>query len=148
EDAGPMAHPVRPAEYMEISNFYTLTIYEKGAEVVRMIHSLLGPELFRKGSDLYFERHDGQAVTTDDFVRAMEDASGRDLTQYRRWYDQSGTPELTVEDSYDADSQTYRLTISQSCPPTPGEPEKKPFHLPFALGLLGQDGEELTLQLA
>ncbi|QCF25418.1 aminopeptidase N [Hydrocarboniclastica marina] len=147
EDSGPMAHPIRPAEYMEITNFYTVTIYEKGAEVVRMIHSLLGPELFRAGSDLYFERHDGQAVTTDDFVRAMEDASGRDLTQFRRWYDQAGTPELAIEDSYDAASQTYRLSISQSCPPTPGQPEKAPFHLPFELGLLGTDGQDLELQL-
>jgi aminopeptidase N len=147
EDAGPMAHPVRPAEYMEISNFYTLTIYEKGSEVVRMIHNLLGPELFRRGSDLYFERHDGQAVTTDDFVRAMEDVSGRDLIQFRRWYEQAGTPELTVADAYDPERQTYRLKISQFCPPTPGQAEKKPFHLPFALGLLGEDGRELELQL-
>lgn len=147
EDSGPMAHPVRPAEYMEISNFYTVTIYEKGAEVVRMIHNLLGPELFRKGSDLYFERHDGQAVTTDDFVKAMEDASDRDLTQFRRWYDQAGTPVLTVEDSYDPASQTYRLKISQSCPPTPGQPHKEPFHLPFAVGLLGEDGQDLNLEM-
>ena len=147
EDAGPMAHPVRPASYMEISNFYTLTIYEKGAEVVRMIHTLLGPELFRKGSDLYFERHDGQAVTTDDFVRAMEDASGRDLGQFRLWYEQAGTPILTVEDDYDEAGQTYRLTIRQSIPDTPGQTGKKPQHIPFALGLLDTQGQDLPLTL-
>ncbi|NWN92331.1 aminopeptidase N [Marinobacter adhaerens] len=145
EDAGPMAHPVRPAAYMEISNFYTLTIYEKGAEVVRMIHTLLGPELFRKGSDLYFERHDGQAVTTDDFVKAMEDASGRDLSQFRLWYEQAGTPELMVSDSHDPEQGIYRLTIEQRIPDTPGQTDKKPQHIPFALGLLGPDGEALPL---
>ncbi len=108
EDGGPMAHPIRPASYMEISNFYTLTIYEKGAEVVRMIHTLLGPDMFRKGSDLYFERHDGQAVTTDDFVKAMEDASGRDLSQFRLWYEQAGTPVLSVPDDFD--EQARRLS--------------------------------------
>ena len=107
EDAGPMAHPVRPDAYMEISNFYTLTIYEKGSEVLRMIHTLLGAEAFRKGSDLYFERHDGQAVTCDDFVKAMEDASGIDLTQFKRWYTQAGTPRLAVSESYDAGAKTY-----------------------------------------
>ncbi|KMQ75455.1 aminopeptidase N [Marinobacter subterrani] len=147
EDGGPMAHPVRPASYMEISNFYTLTIYEKGAEVVRMIHTLLGPEMFRKGSDLYFQRHDGQAVTTDDFVRAMEDASGRDLRQFRLWYEQAGTPVLTVSDEFDAGKGIYRLTIEQSIPATPGQSNKKPQHIPFALGLLGQDGQPLPLQL-
>src|SRR5699024_8473701 len=116
EDAGPMAHPVRPAQYMEISNFYTLTIYEKGAEVVRMLHTLLGEETFRKGSDLYFERHDGQAVTCDDFIAAMEAVSATDLTQFKRWYSQAGTPQLTVTDSYDAATQTYKLTVKQSCP--------------------------------
>jgi len=147
EDAGPMAHPIRPASYMEITNFYTLTIYEKGAEVVRMIHTLLGPDLFRKGSDLYFERHDGQAVTTDDFVKAMEDASGRDLTQFRLWYEQAGTPVLKVSDDYDAEQGIYRLTIQQSIPDTPGQTSKKPQHIPFALGLLGPEGEALPLGL-
>ncbi|MBJ6138523.1 aminopeptidase N [Marinobacter litoralis] len=147
EDAGPMAHPVRPASYMEISNFYTLTIYEKGAEVVRMIHNLLGEELFRKGSDLYFERHDGQAVTTDDFVRAMEDASGRDLTQFRLWYEQAGTPVVTVSDEYDEQRGVYRLNIRQSIPDTPGQPDKKPQHIPFALGLLDKAGQSLPLNL-
>lgn len=148
EDAGPMAHPVRPESYMEITNFYTLTIYEKGSEVVGMIHTLLGPDLFRKGSDLYFERHDGQAVTTDDFVRAMEDASGRDLSQFRLWYEQSGTPELTVRDEFDDAAGIYRLTIKQSIPDTPGQTGKKPQHIPFAIGLLGAEGESLPLKLA
>ncbi|MGB1950368.1 MAG: aminopeptidase N [Marinobacter sp.] len=148
EDGGPMAHPVRPASYMEISNFYTLTIYEKGAEVVRMIHTLLGPELFRKGSDLYFDRHDGQAVTTDDFVTAMEDASGRDLSQFRLWYEQAGTPVLDVSDHYDAQGGTYSLSITQNIPDTPGQKDKKPQHIPFALGLLDSQGQDMALNLA
>lgn len=148
EDSGPMAHPVRPASYMEISNFYTLTIYEKGEEVVRMIHTLLGPELFRKGSDLYFERHDGQAVTTDDFVSAMEDASGRDLSQFRLWYEQAGTPVLNVSDHYDEAAGTYSLTIKQSIPDTPGQQGKQPQHIPFALGLLDSNGQDMPLTLA
>ncbi len=147
EDAGPMAHPVRPDSYMEISNFYTLTIYEKGAEVLRMIHTLLGAEAFRKGSDLYFERHDGQAVTCDDFVQAMEDASGQDLTQFKRWYTQSGTPRLAVEDCYDAHAKTYTLTFRQSCPATPGQERKEPFVIPVAMGLLDSHGRELPLRL-
>ena len=147
EDAGPMAHPVRPESYIEINNFYTLTVYEKGAEVVRMIHTLLGAEKFRKGSDLYFSRHDGQAVTCEDFVCAMEDASGVDLVQFRRWYSQAGTPVLSVRDSYDAANQTYTLEVSQSCPATPGQSEKQPFLIPLALGLLGEAGN-LPLRLA
>ncbi|WP_372739312.1 aminopeptidase N [Neptunomonas sp.] len=145
EDAGPMAHPILPASFIEISNFYTMTIYEKGAEVVRMIHTLLGAEAFRKGSDLYFSRHDGQAVTTEDFVKAMEDASGRDLTHFRNWYNQAGTPVLAVSDEFDAAAQTYRLTISQSCPATPGQATKAPFHIPVAIGLLDSQGEDLVL---
>ncbi|KPQ27254.1 MAG: aminopeptidase N [Marinobacter excellens HL-55] len=148
EDAGPMAHPIRPASYMEITNFYTLTIYEKGAEVVRMLHNLLGSEMFRKGSDLYFERHDGQAVTTDDFVRAMEDASGRDLAQFRLWYEQAGTPIVTVADDYDEANGVYRLTIKQAIPDTPGQTHKKPQHIPFAVGLLNTAGESLPLNLS
>ena len=147
EDAGPMAHPVRPDSYIEISNFYTLTVYEKGCELVRMIHTLLGPEGFRKGSDLYFQRHDGQAVTTDDFVRAMEDATGRDLFQFRRWYAQAGTPRLEIEDAFDAEAGHYRLRIRQSCPATPGQPEKAPFHIPFRMGLLDREGRDLPLML-
>jgi len=148
EDAGPMAHPVRPQSYQQISNFYTNTVYSKGAEVVRMIHTFLGAENFRKGIDLYFQRHDGHAVTTDDFVQAMQDASGFDLTQFKRWYEQSGTPRIEVKDHYDPATQTYELTITQSCPPTPGQPEKLPFHLPFTVGLLNSQGQEMPLQLA
>ena len=147
EDAGPMAHPVRPESFIEISNFYTVTIYEKGAEVVRMLHTLLGPDDFRKGSDLYFDRHDGQAVTCEDFVCAMEDASGRDLALFRRWYSQAGTPVLDVEDHWNAEKGEYRLQIRQSCPATPGQSEKLPMHIPVKLGLLGEAGD-LRLQLA
>ena len=145
EDAGPMAHPVRPDSYIEIGNFYTLTVYEKGAEVVRMIHTLLGADLFREGSDLYFARHDGQAVTTDDFVRAMEDASDRDLSQFRLWYEQAGTPQLRVTDSFDAGQGRYTLTVEQSCPPTPEASDKKPFHIPFRVALLDARGQPLAL---
>ncbi|MDH4656699.1 MULTISPECIES: aminopeptidase N [unclassified Pseudomonas] len=147
EDAGPMAHPVRPDSFIEISNFYTLTVYEKGSEVVRMIHTLLGAEGFRKGTDLYFERHDGQAVTCDDFVKAMEDANGVDLSQFKRWYSQSGTPRLQVEDRYDAATKTYSLTFRQSCPATPGQKDKQPFVIPVELGLLDGQGRELPLRL-
>lgn len=145
EDAGPMSHPIRPASFMEISNFYTLTIYEKGAEVVGMIHRLLGAADFRKGSDLYFERHDGQAVTTDDFVQAMEDASGKDLSQFRLWYEQAGTPVVAVEGHHDESLQTYTLHLTQSCPPTPGQPNKKPLHIPFAFALLDSNGCNIPL---
>jgi len=147
EDAGPLAHPVRPPEYMEISNFYTWTIYEKGAEVVGMLHTLLGAELFRQGSDLYFERHDGQAVTCDDFVAAMEAVSGMDLTQFKLWYSQAGTPVLQVTDSYDAEAQHYHLDIQQSCPATPGQAQKQPFVIPVAMGLLGHTGQALSASL-
>src|SRR5690554_5893777 len=148
EDAGPMAHPVRPESYMEISNFYTLTVYEKGAEVVRMLHTLLGAETFRKGSDLYFERHDGQAVTCDDFIAAMESASGMDFTQFKRWHSQAGTPVLEVEGEFDASSSTYRLRCRQSCPPTPVQSEKLPFVIPLRMALLDSEGREMPLKLA
>jgi len=148
EDAGPMAHAVRPDSFIEISNFYTLTVYEKGSEVVRMLHTLLGGEGFRRGSDLYFERHDGQAVTCDDFIRAMEDANGVDLTPFKRWYSQAGTPRLAVSEQYDAAQGSYRLTFSQSCPATPGQAEKLPFVIPVELGLLNAQGAEIPLQLA
>ena len=148
EDAGPMAHPVRPASYMEISNFYTATVYEKGAEVVRMIHTLIGAQKFREGMDLYFQRHDGQAVRTEEFAQAMQDASGVDLTQFRRWYEQAGTPILAVSGNYDATARRYTLTVEQSCLPTPGQQTKLPFHIPFAVGLIAPDGSELPLQLA
>ena len=147
EDSGPMAHPVRPQSYMEIGNFYTATVYEKGAEVVRMIHTLLGAEAFRKGMDLYFQRHDGNAVTTDEFVQAMQDASGIDLSQFRRWYDQAGTPSIAASGEYDAAGKRYLLTLEQSCQPTPGQDDKLPFHIPFAIGLVGKDGGDLPLRL-
>ena len=140
EDAGPLAHPVRPESFIEISNFYTLTIYEKGAEVIRMMHQLLGEQAFRAGSDLYFQRHDGQAVTCEDFVCAMEDASGADLAQFRRWYSQSGTPVLDVSEAWDQQAGSYQLTFTQSCPPTPGQRDKQPFVIPVALALVGDDG--------
>ncbi len=143
EDAGPMSHAVRPESFIEISNFYTLTVYEKGAEVVRMIHTLLGAELFRKGTDLYFDRHDGQAVTTDDFLAAMEAASGRDLSQFKRWYSQAGTPVVHVNDSWDESQGVYTIHFKQSCPATPGQTEKLPFHMPIVYGLLDESGEEL-----
>jgi aminopeptidase N len=147
EDAGPMAHSVRPDSFIEISNFYTLTIYEKGSEVLRMIHTLVGAEGFRKGADLYFDCHDGQAVTCDDFVKAMEDANSVDLTQFKRWYSQAGTPKLDISDAYDESSGRYILTFRQSCPPTPGQPEKLPFVIPVQLGLLAADGREIPLRL-
>ena len=143
EDAGPMAHPIRPDSYIEINNFYTATVYEKGAEVVRMIQTLLGRERFRKGTDLYFDRHDGQAVTTEDFLKAMEDANAADLTQFRNWYRQSGTPVLDVSGQYDDKSQVFTLTVEQSCPPTPGQPDKAAYHMPLAMGLLDESGADI-----
>lgn len=148
EDAGPMAHPVRPESYVEVNNFYTMTVYEKGAEVVRMLYTLLGPQGFRRGTDLYFERHDGQAVTTDDFIQALQDANGIDLYQFRLWYSQAGTPELQVSHAYDPERSIYTLKIKQSCPPTPGQPHKAPFHIPLAIGLLDSKGHDLPLRLA
>jgi aminopeptidase N len=152
EDAGPMAHPVRPDSYMEISNFYTVTIYEKGSEVVRMYQTMFGRKGFRAGMDLYFKRHDGQAVTTDDFFAAMADAnpgalSPAERAQFSRWYSQAGTPRVTVTGQHDARAQTYTLRIRQTCPPTPGQPEKKPFVIPFTLGLLDAKGLEIPLHL-
>ncbi len=147
EDAGAMAHPVRPDAYVEINNFYTPTVYNKGAEVIRMIHTLLGAANYRKGIDLYFQRHDGQAVTCDDFVAAMADASGVDLTQFQLWYRQAGTPELEVAGSHDAAAATYTLTVRQTVPPTPGQPAKQPMHIPLTVGLLGPDGRDLPLRL-
>jgi len=146
EDAGPLAHPVRPASYVEINNFYTATVYEKGAEVVRMLYNFLGPEGFRKGTDLYFERHDGQAVTTDDFVQAMEDATGRDFGQFRLWYSQAGTPRLEVSDDYDADTRRYTLHVKQSRRAINGQDTSRPMHIPLAMGLMAADGREIPLQ--
>ncbi len=147
EDAGPLAHPIRPESYIQINNFYTMTVYEKGAEAVRMIHTLLGPKRFRAGCDLYFSRHDGQAVTTEDFVKAMEDANGVDLTQFKRWYGQAGTPEVKAEGSYDAEAKTWTLKVSQSCKPTPGQPVKEPLVIPMAMGLIARDGSSIPLKL-
>ncbi|WP_336232870.1 aminopeptidase N [Thalassospira sp. CH_XMU1458] len=144
EDAGPLAHPVRPDSYMEINNFYTATVYEKGAELIRMMHTLLGPDGYRKGIDLYFDRHDGQAVTCDDFAKAMEDANGIDFSQLKLWYSQAGTPKLSWQGDYDADAKQYRLTISQKTDPTPGQPDKKPLHMPISIGLLGANGSDLV----
>ncbi len=160
EDAGPMAHPVRPDEYLEISNFYTTTIYEKGAEVVRMMQTLtagqsdpLGRAGFAAGLALYFQRHDGQAVTCDDFAQAMADANpaselARLLPQFKRWYAQAGTPVLKAEGRYDAAAQRYTLKLSQRCPATPGQPHKQPFVIPVRLGLVGADGQDVPLRLA
>jgi aminopeptidase N len=147
EDAGPMAHPVRPGAYEQISNFYTATVYQKGAELVRMMQTLVGETAFRRGIALYFERHDGQAVTTDDLVSAIEVAAGVDLTQFRVWYEQAGTPRLDVRARYDAAARLYELTVTQRCPPTPGQPEKRPLHIPFAVGLLDAAGRDLPLRL-
>ena len=148
EDAGPMAHPVRPDAYREINNFYTATVYEKGAEVIRMQHTLLGAERFRRGMDLYFERHDGFAVTCDDFVTAMEDASGVDLRQFRRWYAEAGTPVVRVQGFWDRPSRRYRLLLEQSLPPREDEASRPALHMPFAVGLVGPDGRDLPLRLA
>lgn len=147
EDASPMAHPIRPASYMEINNFYTMTVYEKGAEVVRLYQTLLGREGFRKGMDLYFARHDGQAVTTEDFLAAMADANGADLKQFQRWYDQAGTPEVKVSMIYDAAGQTCTLNCVQTCPATPESQSKQAQLIPLQIGLLGQDGTDLPLYL-
>jgi aminopeptidase N len=146
EDAGPMAHPVRPDSYEEINNFYTVTIYEKGAEVVRMYQTLLGQDGFRKGMDLYFARHDGQAVSCDDFRSAMADANARDLSQFERWYSQAGTPVVRVQSDYDALKKTYTLRVQQSCPATPGQSEKLPFHIPLDIALIDAQGKPMSLQ--
>ncbi|MGO4330203.1 aminopeptidase N [Cupriavidus sp. 2TAF22] len=147
EDAGPMAHPVRPRSYQQISNFYTATVYSKGAELVRMMRTLVGALAFSKGIELYFERHDGQAVTTDDLVSAIQDASGVDLAQFKLWYEQAGTPRLSIRDRHDAATRTYELTVTQHCPPTPGQPVKQPMHIPLAVGLIDADGQEMPLRL-
>ncbi|NND45074.1 MAG: aminopeptidase N [Xanthomonadales bacterium] len=147
EDAGPMAHPIRPDRYVEINNFYTATVYQKGAAVIRMYHTLLGEEGFQEGMRLYFERHDGQAVACDDFLAAMADANGRDLSRFARWYSQSGTPEVRVETDHDADTGRWTLRLSQHTPATPDQAEKQPLVIPFAIGLLDREGNELPLQL-
>ncbi|HMA14905.1 MAG TPA: aminopeptidase N, partial [Kiloniellaceae bacterium] len=147
EDAGPLAHPVRPDSYIAIDNFYTPTVYEKGAEVIRMLHSLLGEEGFQRGMRLYVERHDGQAVTCDDFAAAMADANGVDLSQFKLWYAQAGTPALEIEGQYDAKAGAYEVTVAQHCPPTPGQPDKQPMHIPLAIGALDAQGRDIPLRL-
>ena len=147
EDAGPMAHSVRPDSYLEINNFYTVTIYEKGAEVVRMYQTLFGRDGFRKGMDLYFARHDGQAVTCNDFRAAMADANGRELAQFERWYSQAGTPRVQVSAEYDAAARSYTMTLTQSCTATPAQSHKLPFHIPVAVGLLDHAGHDMALLL-
>ena len=147
EDAGPLAHPVRPSSYIEINNFYTSTVYEKGAEVCRMLQTILGADGFRKGMDLYFERHDGEATTVESFVKCFEDACSEDLQQFMLWYSQSGTPELVCSMTYDQKKQVAELTIEQVLAPTPGQPKKKPFHIPMKLGLIGSNGDEIPLRL-
>ncbi len=146
EDASPMAHPIRPDQVMEMNNFYTLTVYEKGSEVIRMMHTLLGEQNFQQGMKLYFQRHDGSAATCDDFVQAMEDASGVDLTQFRRWYSQSGTPVLTVHDEYDPHTEIYKLHVKQHTPPTADQKEKQPLHIPLDIELYDGKGEVIPLQ--
>ena len=148
EDAGPLAHPVRPRLYHEINNFYTATVYEKGAEVVRMLKTLLGPEMFRQGMDLYFTRHDGEAATIEQFVQCFADVSRADLAQFMLWYSQAGTPEVVAAGGYDAQARTYRLDVAQTVPATPGQPSKEPMVIPFAIGLVGRDGRDLALKLS
>ncbi len=147
EDNGPLAHPVRPDSYIEINNFYTATVYEKGAELCRMIQTILGRDGFRKGLDLYFQRHDGTAATVEDFIAAMSDANGVDLKPFMSWYSQAGTPELACSFAYDPSSRTAALSVSQATPPTPGQRRKKPLHVPLRIGLLGQNGDEIPLRL-
>ena len=150
EDAGPLAHPIRPEEYIEINNFYTMTVYEKGAEVIRMLHTILGPENYRKGTDLYFSRHDGEAATCEDFVKALEDASGINLEHFRLWYSQAGTPEVHFRGIHNAQNNTYTIELSQDIPDTPGQTGKKPMHIPIRVGLIdekGTDIQDTTLHL-
>ncbi|MCX5512096.1 aminopeptidase N [Kaistia algarum] len=143
EDGGPLAHPVRPEIYHEISNFYTPTVYEKGAEVVRMLRTILGAEGFRRGMDLYFERHDGDAATIEDFLACFSETTGSDLAQFKLWYSQAGTPQIVAKGHYDEASRSYRLTLAQNVPPTPGQPVKKSMHIPVRFGLIGPNGEDL-----
>ncbi|MDM8517914.1 aminopeptidase N, partial [Desulfobacterales bacterium HSG16] len=148
EDAGPTAHPVLPESYIEMNNFYTMTVYEKGSEIIRMIRLLTGREGFRKGMDLYFERFDGMAVTCEDFVKTMEDANNIDLAQFRLWYSQAGTPIIRFERKWDENEKSFCLTLVQDCPKTPGQDKKLPMHIPVEIGLLDSTGGQLPLQLA
>lgn len=147
EDSGPNAHPIRPESYIEVNNFYTMTVYHKGSEVIRMVYTMLGREGFRKAMDLYFSRYDGQAVTTEDFLQAMADASQKDLSQFKRWYWQAGTPELKIHGNYDAAAKTFQLTVEQSCLPTSKQSQKQPFHLPLAVGLVNAEGSDMPVQM-
>jgi aminopeptidase N len=147
EDAGPLAHPVRPSSYIEINNFYTATVYEKGAELVRMMRTIMGDDLFRAAMDLYFERHDGEAATVEEFVACMADASGHSFKQFMNWYNQAGTPELAVNGRYVRQDECYELTVTQMCPPTPGQRNKQPYHVPLKLGLVGASGDDIPLVL-
>jgi aminopeptidase N len=146
EDAGPMSHPIRPDSYIEINNFYTLTVYEKGAEVIRMLHTLLGADQWRKGMDEYVARHDGSATTCDAFIEAMQSVTKLDLTQFKRWYSTAGTPTLAITEHYDAQKSRYSLTVKQSCPDTPGQSDKAPLHIPLVLGLLDAVGNDLPIE--
>ncbi|MBB3809833.1 aminopeptidase N [Pseudochelatococcus contaminans] len=148
EDAGPLAHPVRPRAYKEINNFYTATVYEKGAELIRVLKTLIGAQSFRRGMDLYFDRHDGTAATIEEFIACFAEASGQDLAAFSRWYEQAGTPRVTARGIYDAGNRTYTLTLTQETPPTPGQPDKHPMVIPVALGLVGADGREIALKTA
>jgi aminopeptidase N len=147
EDGGPLAHPVRPSSYIEINNFYTATVYEKGAELARMIHTLVGAKRFRHGMDLYFDRHDGEAATVEDFLHALADGAKIDLTHFARWYSQAGTPEVIASGRHDAARKTYSLKLAQICPATPGQSRKEPLHIPVTMGLIGEDGKDIKLQL-
>src|SRR6266446_4208637 len=147
EDAGPLAHPVQPQSYLRIDNFYTATVYNKGAEVIRMVHTLLGTDGFRRGMDVYIRRNDNHAATIEDFIAAMEEGSGADLGDFMLWYRQAGTPEITVEDHYDPAARQYEVTVAQRVPPTPGQPDKEPMPVPLAIGLLGPNGDELPTRL-
>src|SRR5689334_10563369 len=146
EDAGPLAHPVRPEAYREINNFYTSTVYEKGAELVRMVQTMIGKENFRAGMDLYFTRHDGEAATVEQFIQCFADTSGRDMSQFMRWYSQAGTPEVSTRGTFDGARKTFTLECTQAIPPTPGQPVKEPMVIPLALGLVGKDGRDLPLK--
>src|SRR5690606_36624767 len=148
EDAGPLAHPVRPEVYSEISNFYTPTVYEKGAEVVRMLKTVLGEEGFSDDMNLYVKRDDGQEVTIEDFLAAVADATGADLTRFKLWYSQAGTPEVVASGTYDPRERTYTLALTQSCPPTPGQTAKRPMHIPVRFGLVGQNGSDIAFAQA
>lgn len=143
EDAGPLAHPIRPDNYMEINNFYTMTVYEKGAEVIRMFRTILGAETYRKATDLYFSRHDGDAATCDDWIKCMEDASGKDLSQFKLWYSQAGTPHVNFKGSYDETNKKFHIELSQKIPDTPGQKNKKPMHIPVAIGLIDRNGDDI-----